>query len=119
MKNIKEKFTSEKQVLFIDCDNKLYLYGYRAHDILGIIINKIPDNEITGPFYIDITLDEDDNVKKFYYHDTYIVIFTKKGKLYFSRSILSKNYISPIKKKIILKIQKKIQILIQILNPMS
>ncbi|AQN68380.1 putative kilA-n domain protein [Saudi moumouvirus] len=99
MKYIKEKYTSKKQVLFINNDNQLYLYGYKAHDILGIVVKKLPDNEITGPFYTGITLDKDDNIKKFYYRDFYIIIYTEKGKLYFSRSIISKNYIPFIKGK--------------------
>lgn len=50
-----------------------------------------------GPYYTGITLDKDDNIKKFYYRDYYFVVHTIKGKLYLSRSIISKYYISPFK----------------------
>ncbi|AVL94868.1 putative KilA-N domain-containing protein [Moumouvirus australiensis] len=97
MKFIREKYLSDKQVLFLDEENKLYLYGHRANDILGIVIKDNSIGKMLGPYYTGITLDKDDNIKKFYYRDYYFVVHTIKGKLYLSRSIISKYYISPFK----------------------
>ncbi|ANB50661.1 hypothetical protein [Powai lake megavirus] len=97
MDTIKNIYVSGSRVLIIDSNNKLYLFGHTCHKILGInLICEELENNISGCFYTGIILDEPDTINKFYSKLNYIVIHTKNGKLYFSKNIISDNYIGTI-----------------------
>nr|WBF70716.1 hypothetical protein [Megavirus caiporensis] len=97
MDTIKNIYVSGSRVLIVDSNNKLYLFGHTCHNILGIdLICEESENNISGCFYTGIILDESDTINKFYSKLNYIVIHTKNGKLYFSKNIISENYIGTI-----------------------
>ena len=83
MVNIKNIHVCDKNILFVDTDNKLWIMGNNQYKKTGF---GVKDTPIYSPILTNITFGTDVEIRKFYVGKRIIVIYTSDKKLYVSDS---------------------------------
>ncbi len=83
MTDIKKVISYGENILVIDQENKIWIMGNNNDRITGF---GKKDETIYSPIYTHITLDEDEDISKFYVCGELLSFYTTKGKLYLSKS---------------------------------
>lgn len=84
MQFIKNVFIYDINILVLDVDNKLWIFGDNSHKKTGF---HIKESALYSPIDTGIILNDKEEVKKFYSCKYYIAIYTSLGRLFISKYI--------------------------------